>query len=55
MESFKATKISGKIQAKSNSIVQKKKLQPNNPLAPEDSAYQARHEIRNNELLVQWS
>ena len=55
MESFKATKISGKTQAKSNSIVQKKKLQPSNPLAPEDSAYQARHEIRNNELLVQWS
>lgn len=55
MESFIATKISGKTQAKSNSIVQKKKLQPSNPLAPEDSAYQARHEIRNNELLVQWS
>ena len=55
MESFKATKISGKIPAKSISIVKKKKLQPSNPLAPEDSAYQARHEIINNELLVQWS
>ena len=55
MESFKATKISGKIQAKSNSIVKKKKLQPSNPLAAEENAYRSKHEMQKIELLVQWS
>lgn len=55
MESLKATKISGKIHAKSNSIVQKKKSPPSNPLAPEESAYRSRHEMQKSELLVQWS
>lgn len=55
MESLKTTKISGKIHAKSNSIVQKKKSPPSNPLAPEESAYRSRHEMQKSELLVQWS